>query len=147
MARGDPMSINIIMECLADFGAKSGLAVNSMKSSLYTAGILGQDLQDIHGLVNFHKGSFPFRYLGVPLAAIKLSVNHYAPFIDKVAAYINGWTNSSLSYAGRAELIRVVFQGIECFWLSILPIPAIVSDRITRRCRAFLWNSKHFSIA
>ncbi|XP_052181884.1 uncharacterized protein LOC127794677 [Diospyros lotus] len=67
MARGDPMSINIIMECLADFGAKSGLAVNSMKSSLYTAVILGQDLQDIHGLVNFHKDSFPW-----PLSSLVL---------------------------------------------------------------------------
>ncbi|KAL2518694.1 CCHC-type domain-containing protein [Abeliophyllum distichum] len=51
-------------------------------------------------------------------------------------------TATSLSYAGRAELIRVVLQGVECFWISILPIPAAVIDHITRLYRNFLWGSK-----
>ncbi|XP_022852501.1 uncharacterized protein LOC111374103 [Olea europaea var. sylvestris] len=51
-------------------------------------------------------------------------------------------TSSSLSYAGRAALIRLVSQGVECFWLSTFPIPAAVTMRITRLCRNFLWNSK-----
>ncbi|XP_052177540.1 uncharacterized protein LOC127791595 [Diospyros lotus] len=85
----------------------------------------------------------PFRYLGVPLAAQKLKISHYVPFVDKVAAYINAWSSATLSYAGRTELIRAVLQGVECFWLSILSIPSAVIVRIVRLCRVFLWNSKH----
>lgn len=84
----------------------------------------------------------PFRYLGVPLTAVRLKVMHYAPFIDKIAAYINSWTASTLSYAGRMELIRYVLQGVECFWFSIFPFLAALIDRITRLCRCFLWNNK-----
>lgn len=89
----------------------------------------------------------PFRYLGIPLVAVKLRVTHYAPFIDKLAGYINAWTGASLSYAGRAELIRVVLHGVDCFWLSILSIPADVIDRIIKLCRLFLWRSNHPLVA
>lgn len=53
----------------------------------------------------------------------------------------------TLSYAGRAELIKSILQGVECFWLSILPIPAAVIDRIIRLCRRFLWNSSRSLVA
>lgn len=42
---------------------------------------------------------------------------------------IKAWTSHSLSYAGRLELIKSVVQGVSCYWLSIFPIPAIVSWR------------------
>lgn len=141
-ARGDTTSVRIMMQCLEQFGDCSGLRMNANKSNIFTAGIQGQDLDEIQELVNMPRGSMPFRYLGIPLAAEKLKVNHYAPFLDKIAAYIHAWTSTSLSYAGRAELVRSVVQGVECFWLSIFPIPAAVTSRIIRLCRNFLWNSK-----
>lgn len=147
VSRGDPASVKILMDCLHNFGNKSGLRANTLKSNLYTAGIYGQDLDDIQILTNIPVGTMPFRYLGIPLAAERLTVMHYAPFLDKIAAYINSWTASSLSYAGRMELIRSVLQGVECFWLSIMPIPAIVIDRVTRLCRQFLWNSSHSPVS
>ncbi|KAI3450765.1 hypothetical protein Pfo_007430 [Paulownia fortunei] len=147
MARGDVLSVRILMQCIRDFGNRSGLRINVLKSSIYTAGITGQQLDEIQELTNIPRGSMPFRYLGIPLAAEKLKVMHYAPFIDKIAALINAWTCNSLSYAGRAELIRTVLQGVECFWLSILPIPATVISRITRLCRLFLWGSRNAPIA
>ena len=39
-------------------------------------------------------------------------------------------------------MIRSVLQGVECFWLSILPIPVGVRDKITSLCRNFLWGGK-----
>ena len=146
-SRGDLPSVQILMNCLHKFGEVSGLKVNELKSSLFTAGIVGPDLEHIQQMTNFTTGAMPFRYLGIPLAAEKLKSMHFAPFVDKIASYINAWTRCSLSYAGRAELIRAVLQGVECFWLSILPIPAAVIDRITRLCRAFLWGSRNSLVA
>ena len=40
------------------------------------------------------------------------------------------------------ELITYVLQGVECFWLAILPIPAGVKAKIVQLCRNFLWNGK-----
>ncbi|GFY88190.1 hypothetical protein Acr_06g0001300 [Actinidia rufa] len=44
--------------------------------------------------------------------------------IDKITDYISAWAGANLSYAGRAELVKSVLQGVECFWLTILSIPA-----------------------
>ncbi|GFS36470.1 chlorophyll A/B-binding protein 2 [Actinidia rufa] len=49
---------------------------------------------------------------------------------------------SSLSYASRSEPIKSVLQGVECFWLHILPIPAGDRDKIISLCRNFLWGGK-----
>lgn len=141
-ARGDIISVSILMDCLNKFGEVSGLRMNNLKSSLFTAGIFGHDLEDIQDVINIPRGTMPFRYLGIPLAAEKLKVSCYAPFLDKIATYISSWTCSYLSYAGRAELIRAVLQGVECFWLSLLPIPATIISRIQTLCRNFLWSSK-----
>ncbi|GFP98893.1 line-1 retrotransposable element orf2 protein, partial [Phtheirospermum japonicum] len=135
MARGDPTSVRILMKCLSNFSDQSGLSMNALKSDLYTATIVGEDLEEIQDITGIPLGTMPFRCLGIPLSAHKLRPMHYAPFIDKIASYINAWTASSLSYAGRAELIRSVLQGVECFWLSIFPLPAGVIDRITKLCR------------
>ncbi|GAB2302808.1 hypothetical protein Dimus_039683 [Dionaea muscipula] len=41
----------------------------------------------------------------------------------------------------RLELIKSVLQGVDCFWLSIFPIPATVLDAIIKMCRCFLFGA------
>ncbi|KAK6117718.1 hypothetical protein DH2020_048570 [Rehmannia glutinosa] len=139
-SKGNLPSVKILIDCLNDFKNASGLDVNSFKSNLFTAGIYGDELDNILNLLNFPLGTLPVRYLGVPLAAQKLNVNHYSPLYDRIASYINKWTANSLSYAGRLLLIKSVLQGVECFWLQIFPLPSTVIDRINRLCRVFLWG-------
>ena len=45
-----------------------------------------------------------------------------------------------ISYAGRTELVKSVIQGVVCFWLAILPIPAGVRVKIVHQCSNFLWS-------
>lgn len=144
-ARGDEPSICIIMDCLRDFEEKSGL--KALKSSIFTAGIEGHELQCIMDRVRFPQGAMPFRYLGIPLAAIKLKITHYDPLISKISDCIKAWQAVTFSYAGRLELIRGVLQGVVCFWLGILPIPVAVIEKIYGLCRRFLWCSKSSLVA
>ncbi|XP_022860183.1 uncharacterized protein LOC111380779 [Olea europaea var. sylvestris] len=141
------MSVDILIKCLSTFGAMSGLNINVGKSCLYTAGIHGQELEDILALTNLPVGTMPFQYLGIPLAAEKLKVSSYDSFTNKISTYIGAWSTSSLSYVGRAEFVRAVLQGVECFWLSIFPIPATVTSKIISLCRRFLWGSKKSLVA
>ncbi|GFY93673.1 hypothetical protein Acr_09g0001190 [Actinidia rufa] len=90
---------------------------------LLSAGINPTDTEIIERTTGFNQGIFPFKYLGIPVAASRLSIAQFSPFIDKISGYISAWAGASLSYAGRTELIKSVLQGVECFWLSILPIP------------------------
>ncbi|XP_022847501.1 uncharacterized protein LOC111370020 [Olea europaea var. sylvestris] len=93
-AKGDAMSVEILMNCLNKFGLT----------------------------------------LGIHLASEKLKVSSYASLLEKIAADIGAWNCSSISYAEKMELIRAVLQGVECFWLSIFPIPTIIISRIKDLC-------------
>ncbi|KAK4408791.1 hypothetical protein Sango_0460100 [Sesamum angolense] len=130
-SRGDLPSVHILMECLQEFRDVSGLAVNTSKSSIFTAGIKNNMLCDILARTEFTRGEMPVRYLGIPLAAQRLSVRDNSSLVDQIANSISRWAAKSLSFAGRLELIRSVIQGVECFWLQIFPLQRQSSRKST----------------
>ncbi|KAK6150433.1 hypothetical protein DH2020_015365 [Rehmannia glutinosa] len=69
LSRGDNISIQILIDCLKDFGLKSGLQMNVLKSNIYMAGIGERETEEIFEFSQLVRGTMPFRYLGVPLAA------------------------------------------------------------------------------
>ncbi|KAL0416630.1 UNVERIFIED_CONTAM: hypothetical protein Slati_3494900 [Sesamum latifolium] len=146
-SRGDLPSVHILMECLQEFRDVFGLVVNTSTSSIFTAGIVNNELDGILARTEFTRGEMPVRYLGLPLAAQRLSVTDYSPLVDWIANCISKWTVKSLFFVGRLELIGSVIQGVECFWLQCFPLPAAVVDKIHQLCRNFLWNSKRAPVA
>lgn len=74
-------------------------------------------------------------FLGIPLAAERLRSADFSTLIDSIIVRLNSWPRRTLSYAGQVELLRSVLQGVECFWLSILPIPFGIIDKIYSVCR------------
>ncbi|KAJ6907746.1 hypothetical protein NC651_018243 [Populus alba x Populus x berolinensis] len=60
----------------------------------------------------FAKGSFPFRYLGVPLSPHHLLASQFSPLLHKLESAIHGWLRKNLSYTGRAELLKFVLYGM-----------------------------------
>ncbi|XP_022868525.1 uncharacterized protein LOC111388095 [Olea europaea var. sylvestris] len=56
-ARGDVMSVKILMNCLSTFGSISRLGLNVLKSILFIVGIHGQLLENILELTNVPRGS------------------------------------------------------------------------------------------
>lgn len=72
----------------------------------------------------------------------KLKISSYDCFNNKISTYVGAWSRIPVSYAGRAELVISVLQGVECFLLSILLIPATVASNLVSLCRNFLWGFK-----
>ncbi|KAL0290561.1 UNVERIFIED_CONTAM: hypothetical protein Scaly_2666300 [Sesamum calycinum] len=68
-SRGDLPSIHILMECLQDFTDVSGLAINTSKSSIFTARIENNQHHGILARTDFARGEMPILYLGIPLTA------------------------------------------------------------------------------
>ncbi|XP_074265558.1 uncharacterized protein LOC141587997 [Silene latifolia] len=105
-------------------------------------GVRGDVEQLILDATGYIEGSFPFRYLGVPLNAGKLNKEMFADLIAKIQQSLHHWSAYKLSYAGRISLINTVIFGLEQFWCSTLLIPKGVIKMITKFCRNFLWNSE-----
>lgn len=135
------------MNCVRDFGNTAGLRINFLKSNIFMAGIDERTRQDILCITGFNQGTLHVRYLGIPIASGKLRTSDYAILVDNLTEKVNAWPRHTLSYAGKLELIRSVLQGVECFLLSILPLPVNIIDRIYGICRNFFWSSKHPPIA
>lgn len=113
--RGDYLSVKLIHGTLKVFGEPSSLRANSLKSSIFLAGLEEYERNIIIDLTGFSKGSMPFRYFVVPLSGVYLKVADDAPLIDKVSSILLTWTRLNLSYAGRLEVICSMAQGIESF--------------------------------
>ncbi|GFY95894.1 hypothetical protein Acr_11g0002000 [Actinidia rufa] len=109
-SRGDPTSVSLLMENLNHFRDCSGLQISISKSCFHSAGIEIADMEEIQRITGFSQGSFPFRYLGIPIANSRLTISQFSPLLDKISGYISVWVGANLSYAGKTELVKSVLQ-------------------------------------
>ncbi|OIS97554.1 hypothetical protein A4A49_07321 [Nicotiana attenuata] len=87
---------------------KRGLSINTGKSNMFSANMPKQVLENICEATGYQKGNLPFRYLGIPISAKKLSIMDCEVLVDKMTARIKTWRSRNLSYAGRVQLINSV---------------------------------------
>lgn len=115
-ARGDLGSIKLLYEKFVLFAAATGLKENPLKCHIYMKGFLNESRQQILDFLGYEEGDLPVKYLGLPLLTKILSVAQCKPLINKVTDRINNWMARTLSYAGRAQLIKSVLSGIQAYW-------------------------------
>jgi len=106
--RCDMVSVSIILHRLNVFGETSGLVINAAKSFIFFASVSWDIKHVILSLSQFTEGSFPFKYLGVPLSPHRLLTSQFSPLIHKLELVIQSWMGKHLSYVGRLELIKSV---------------------------------------
>ena len=114
-AGGTKSSVQVIMDELNRFENFSGLQVNKQKSAIFMAGVNDEVKNDLLNTTGFNLGSFPMKYLGVPLISTRLSHCDCQPLLEKIMARIQSWTSRSLSYAGRLQLIASVLYSIQMY--------------------------------
>jgi hypothetical protein len=71
--------------------------------------LLNLELDEAHRLahvVSCPLGSFPIKYLGVPLHYDNLSRDDIQPLVDKMLKKIAGWRGKLLSLADRVMLLK-----------------------------------------
>jgi hypothetical protein len=82
--RGDYSSVNGISQQLTIFGKTAGLDINPSKSSIFFGGVSPSQKLSILHTTGFHKGCFPFTYLGVPLSPHRLLASQFSPLIHSL---------------------------------------------------------------
>lgn len=97
-----------VMEVMRRFAAMSGLHINEAKSSIYATGTNVTDLLATVTSLSIGVETLPIRYLGMPLTTKTLTSHDYEPLIDKILGRMLCWSNRSLSFAGRLQLIQTV---------------------------------------
>lgn len=133
-------SLRGVMKTRDDIASISGLHINADKWSLYASGSGIANVCEEAERAGIEGGQLSIRYMGLPLTTKALSKEDYEPLIDKIRTRMLSWTNKSLSYAGRLQLLNSVISSIVSFWSSAFILPMACLDTIESLCSAFLWS-------
>lgn len=101
--KGQEKSVQRIKEALDHFSKTTGLIANTEKSSIFIAGVSEEVKVRLLELTGYTEGSFPIRYLGLPLSPRKWSKMECNQLCQKIIERIRLVSNKHLSYAGRVQ--------------------------------------------
>ncbi|KAJ9536674.1 hypothetical protein OSB04_un000147 [Centaurea solstitialis] len=138
--RGDVASVEILKKALSLFAMHSGLSPNLQKSDVFFGNVAPDEKQAILHCLPFRLGSFPIRYLGVPLSPVALKSADYGVLVTKIKNRLANWKSKFLSFGGRQQLITSVLQSLQLYWMAIFVLPTTVVHEIESLIRDFLWT-------
>lgn len=121
--KANSSSVKRVMEALANFSDVYGLVANMEKSSIFMAGIDDQTRDQLLDITQFTQGTFPIKYLGLPLSSKKWNKMECQQLVDKITSRITTVYSKKLSCAGRLQIIVAVLFSIHNFWGSAFILP------------------------
>ena len=127
---------------LACFEKLSGMKINYNKSDFLTLGISEEDKLALARCFCCNIGSFPIKYLGVPLHFNKLKREDIQPIVNKLMNRVAGWKGKLLSSAGKLILLRSCLSSIPIYLLSVIKFPKWAIENINSHMANFLWSDQ-----
>ncbi|XP_062075993.1 uncharacterized protein LOC133780131 [Humulus lupulus] len=109
--KGSHRSVQIIHVGFTKFSHDSGFVAKLNKSHIYLDGVTTDEKKRIIECVRIEKGSFPLKYLGVPLRPTKCKAEACGLIIKKLYSRLHTWSSRHLSFAGRAQFIHSALLG------------------------------------
>ncbi|GAV59123.1 hypothetical protein CFOL_v3_02654 [Cephalotus follicularis] len=92
--------------------------------------------------VQFREGTLPVTYLGLPLITKRLSRTDCAPLVERLTARASSWISTSLSFAGRLQLVKATLVSMQIYWCSAFLLPSSIAKECDRILRKFLWGGQ-----
>ncbi|XP_071695506.1 uncharacterized protein [Rutidosis leptorrhynchoides] len=126
-----------ILNC---FGDASGLHINMAKSKFYGVHVMNAETQTLATLLACTSGSFPFRYLGMPVGDRISSLNVWGEVVKNFTSKLNNWKANLLSVGGRLTLIKAILSNLPIYLMLLYKIPSGILDSLEAIRRNFLWN-------
>jgi len=115
----------------------SGLKINFTKSEVI---LISQDEQkalQYSNLFNCAVGTWPIKYLGVPVSSSRIRVKEWLPLDEKMLKRLDGWKGGALSMGGHLTLLNSSLSSIPTYSMSIYMFPKTVIKRMDRTRKQF----------
>jgi hypothetical protein len=122
------------------FEKMSGMRINYNKSDLTPINLEDDESHNYVKIFYCRVGSFPFKYLGIPLHFEKLRREDSQPVVDKIIKTVVGWKGKLLSYGARLTLLRAYLASIPIYLLSVIKFPKWAIKAINTQMEKNFWN-------
>ncbi|KAK1302836.1 hypothetical protein QJS10_CPB12g01236 [Acorus calamus] len=113
LCRGVAQEVRGVMFVVKIFGWLLGLKVNWHKSAFFGINLLEAPISTLAAPYGCPVGSFPTRYLDLPLSIRPISCSDLAPLVQRFESRMEGWLT----------LLQAVLSSLPIFLLSLFKIP------------------------
>jgi mannosylglycoprotein endo-beta-mannosidase len=97
----------------------SGMKINYDKSEVFTVGLEEAKQQIVVAALNCKLGSFPMKYLGLPVSDCKISEAQLKYVSDKIEKRLDTWQCEYLSSGGKSTLIDSCLSSIPLYTMGV----------------------------
>ncbi|XP_030505297.2 uncharacterized protein LOC115720282 [Cannabis sativa] len=129
-----------MLQGLKTFSLTSGFFPNIQKTTVDCCGMQEEEIHRVLNISGFNRQNVPFRYLGVPKCAKRISAEECNDLVQKMIAKIKVWSSRNISFAGRVVLINHVLLTIHTYWCQLLILPKRIIAEIEKIFRNILWS-------
>ncbi|XP_010668056.1 uncharacterized protein LOC104885045 [Beta vulgaris subsp. vulgaris] len=121
--KGEFASTYLLLRAFKLFSETTGLQANVGKSALYTRGMNRREQERLIDVSGFQLHKLPFKYLGVPICAKRITSVQCEVLIEKMIARIRIWSSRNLSYTARMQLVNSVLMSLHQYWAQVFVLP------------------------
>lgn len=108
-----------VRRILSCYEAKSGMKINFEKSKIFAVGLTAEELQQVAALMGCKAGSFPIKYLGMPVSCNKVSKAQLRYVSDKTEKRLGTWQCEYLSSGGKSILIESCLSSVPMYTMGV----------------------------
>jgi hypothetical protein len=124
---------------LCAFEQLSGLKINFHKSGIFCFGEAKEVQEEYYSIFGCQCGTYPFKYLGIPMHHKKLSNNDWKIIEQRIKKKLSSWKGKHLSIGGHLVLINLVLTSLVMFMLSFFEVSRGVLEKIDYYRSRFYW--------
>lgn len=129
------------MQVLTLYETWTGQILSKDKSVVYfSKKIPLQRKSSLIRISGFIEGSFPFKYLDVPIVDERHRVRDLGDLLGKIAKNIAGWKMKMFFVGGQTILLWHVLSSMATHLLAVLQVPYTVILALNRMLSSFFWG-------
>ncbi|GKA93534.1 hypothetical protein Tco_0815520 [Tanacetum coccineum] len=110
------------------------------KYNVFSVGVFTEDGVAMARGTGYEAGSFPFKYLGVPIGSNMNRVDSWSHLVSKFNDKLSNWKANLLSIGGRLTLIKFVLSSVGIYHMSIFRLPETIIRTLERIRASFFWG-------
>lgn len=138
--KGTSRDIGNLMKLFKDYGACSGQIISTSKCTLFVSKHIITRASPIAANYGIPMGTFPFRYLGVPIFRGKPRKRNIQSITERIKLNFSTWKGKSLSMMGRVELVQSVIVSSSLYSFHVYEWPKACIHTLESWMRNFIWS-------